>query len=118
MTARRYPIGIQTFSEIRTKDMFYIDKTELIYKMASTSAKYFFLSRPCRFGKSLLVSTLKSYFEGKKGLFEGLAISRLEKDWAEYPVLHFSMAGGKHMDKDSLRHILATNWKTTSGCSA
>ena len=86
--------------------MFYIDKTELIYKMASTSAKYFFLSRPRRFGKSLLVSTLKSYFEGKRELFEGLAISRLEKDWAEYPVLHFSMAGGKHVGEEQLERYL------------
>ena len=106
MTARQYPIGIQTFSEIRTKDMFYIDKTGLIYKMASTSAKYFFLSRPRRFGKSLLVSTLHSYFEGKKELFEGLAIAELEKEWTEYPVLHFSMATAKHVDVAALKSEL------------
>ena len=86
--------------------MFYIDKTELIYRMANTNAKYFFLSRPRRFGKSLLVSTLQSYFEGKKELFDGLAISRLEKDWAEYPVLHFSMAGGKHLGEERLERYL------------
>ena len=86
--------------------MFYVDKTELIYKMANTDAKYFFLSRPRRFGKSLLVSTLQSYFEGKKELFEGLAISRLEKEWTEYPVLHFSMAGGKHMEEQQLQEYL------------
>ena len=106
MTTRRYPIGIQTFSEIRSKNMFYVDKTELIYKMASTSGKYFFLSRPRRFGKSLLVSTLQSYFEGRKELFEGLALAKLEKDWTEYPVLHFSMAGGKHMNENSLETYL------------
>ena len=86
--------------------MFYVDKTELIYKMASTSGKYFFLSRPRRFGKSLLVSTLQSYFEGRKELFEGLALAKLEKDWTEYPVLHFSMAGGKHMNENSLETYL------------
>ena len=106
MTPRRYPVGIQTFSELRTKDMFYVDKTEFVYKMASSSAKYYFLSRPRRFGKSLLVSTLQSYFEGKKELFEGLAIAKQEKDWTQYPVLHFSMAGGKHLEKEQLERYL------------
>lgn len=80
MTPRLYPLGIQTFEEIRENDMLYIDKTEYIYRMTHVSGRYVFLSRPRRFGKSLLVSTLKSYFEGKKELFEGLAIERLEKD--------------------------------------
>ena len=97
MALKLYPIGIQTFERIRKEDKLYIDKTEFVYRMTHTSGTYFFLSRPRGFGKSLLVSTLQSYFEGKKELFEGLAISKLEKEWTEYPVLHFSMAGGKHM---------------------
>ena len=106
MARRLYPIGIQTFEEIRTKDNLYVDKTEYIYRMTHTSGKYFFLSRPRRFGKSLLVSTFRSYFEGKKELFDGLALSRLETEWNEYPVLHFSMAGGKHMEKEQLVRYL------------
>ena len=74
--------------------------------MIHDGGKYFFLSRPRRFGKSLLVSTFKSYFEGKKDLFKGLAIERLEKEWTEYPVLHFSMASGKHMGKEQLQRYL------------
>lgn len=107
MATKLYPIGMQTFSEIREEDFLYVDKTEYIYRMTHTSGKYFFLSRPRRFGKSLLVSTMQSYFEGKKELFKGLAIEKLEKDWTEYPVLHFSLAGGKHMEKDQLvRYLL------------
>ena len=101
-----YPIGIQTFERIIKENKLYVDKTEYIYRMAHNSGTYFFLSRPRRFGKSLLTSTLKSYFEGKKELFKGLAIEKLETEWTEYPVLHFSMAGGKHMEKDQLeRHL-------------
>lgn len=84
------------------EDKLYIDKTEYVYRLAHTNGTYFFLSRPRRFGKSLLVTTLQSYFEGKKDLFKGLAIERLEKEWTEYPVLHFDMSGGKHMDKEQL----------------
>lgn len=107
MATKLYPIGMQTFSEIREEDFLYVDKTEYIYRMTHTSGKYFFLSRPRRFGKSLLVSTFESYFEGKKELFKGLAIEKLEKEWTKYPVLHFSLAGGKHMEKDQLvRYLL------------
>ena len=106
MARKLYPIGIQTFEEIRKLDNLYIDKTEYIYRMTHTDGKYFFLSRPRRFGKSLLVSTFKSYFEGKKELFEGLAIEKLEKEWNTYPVLHFSLAGGKHMEKEQLDRYL------------
>lgn len=74
MATKLYPIGMQTFSEIREEDFLYVDKTEFIYRMTHTSGKYFFLNRPRRFGKSLLVSTFESYFEGKKELFKGLAI--------------------------------------------
>lgn len=107
MATKLYPIGMQTFSEIREEDFLYVDKTEYIYRMTHTSGKYFFLARPRRFGKSLLVSTMQSYFEGKKELFKGLAIEKLEKEWTKYPVLHFSLAGGKHMEKDQLvRYLL------------
>ncbi len=106
MARKLYPIGIQTFEEVRKLDNLYIDKTEYIYRMTHTDGKYFFLSRPRRFGKSLLVSTFKSYFEGKKELFEGLAIEKLEKEWNEYPVLHFSLAGGNHMEKEQLDRFL------------
>ena len=106
MARKLYPIGIQTFERIRKEDKLYIDKTEYVYNMTHTNGTYFFLSRPRRFGKSLLVSTFQSYFEGKKELFDGLAISKLEKEWTQYPVLHFSMAGGKHLDKEQLELYL------------
>ena len=93
---RRYPVGIQTFSEIITKGYVYIDKTDLMWKMQNMS-KYVFLSRPRRFGKSLLTTTLCSFFEGRRDLFEGLKVMELEKDWIQYPVLHIdvSMAKGQ-----------------------
>lgn len=109
MALKLYPIGMQTFSEIREKDMLYVDKTEYVYRMSHGSGKFFFLSRPRRFGKSLLVSTMKSYFEGRKELFQGLAMERLETEWIEYPVLHFSMAGGKHMDKEALELFISNS---------
>lgn len=106
MARKLYPIGIQTFERIRKENRFYVDKTAYVYRMTHTSDTYIFLSRPRRFGKSLLVSTLKSYFEGKKELFKGLAIETLEKEWEEYPVLHFSMASGKHQDEAGLELYL------------
>ena len=106
MAIKLYPIGIQTFERIRKEDKLYIDKTEYIYRMTHTSGTYFFLGRPRRFGKSLLVSTMQSYFEGKKDLFQGLAMEKLEKDWTEYPVLHFDLSGGKHMEKEQLERYL------------
>ena len=106
MALKLYPIGIQTFERIRREDMLYIDKTEHVYRMTHSSGCYFFLSRPRRFGKSLLVSTFDSYFSGRKELFKGLAIEKLERDWTEYPVLHFSMASGKHMEKQQLQRYL------------
>ena len=106
MARKLYPIGIQTFERIRKEDKFYVDKTEYIYRMTHTDGTYFFLSRPRRFGKSLLVSTFKSYFEGKKELFEGLAIEKLEKEWNEYPVLHFDLSKGKHMENEQLEEYL------------
>ena len=106
MAIKLYPLGIQTFERIRKEDRLYIDKTEYIYRMTHSDSVYCFLSRPRRFGKSLLVTTLKSYFEGKKDLFKGLAIEKLEKEWTEYPVLHFDMSGGKHMEKEQLERYL------------
>ena len=104
---RLYPIGRQDFAEIRTEGNFlYIDKTEYVYRMTHSSAKFIFLSRPRRFGKSLLVSTLHSYFEGRKELFKGLAIEALEKDWTVHPVLHFDMSVAKHTDKEQLALML------------
>ena len=97
-----YPVGIQTFSDLREENYLYIDKTEHVYRMTHSASKYMFLSRPRRFGKSLLVSTLHAYFEGRKDLFQGLAIERLEKEWTQYPVLHFDMSTAKNMDKESL----------------
>ena len=106
MARKLYPIGIQTFSRIREEDLFYIDKTAYVYHMTHTDGVFFFLSRPRRFGKSLLVSTFHSYFEGRKDLFEGLAIEKLEKEWTQYPVLHFDMSKGKHMGKEQLEEYL------------
>ena len=102
---KRLPVGIQTFDKLIQGGYLYIDKTAYIHKMVSES-NYIFLSRPRRFGKSLLVSTLQSYFEGKKDLFKGLAIEQLEKEWAQHPVLRFSLASGKHMEKEQLERYL------------
>ena len=99
---RLYPIGIQTFSKIREGNYLYIDKTEYVYRMTHSASSYMFLSRPRRFGKSLLTSTLHSYFSGRKELFHGLAMEKLEKEWVEYPVLHFDMSTAKHADSEQL----------------
>lgn len=120
MALKLYPVGIQTFERIRKENKLYIDKTEYVYRMTHSGGCYFFLSRPRRFGKSLLVSTFESYFSGKKELFEGLAIEKLEQEWMEYPVLHFDMSGGKHMEKEQLEDYLSNRleaeerkWGTT-----
>ena len=109
---KRLPVGIQSFEKLREQDCLYIDKTAYIHEMIHLS-NYIFLSRPRRFGKSLLVSTIQSYFEGKKDLFKGLYIDRVEKEWTEYPVLRFSLASAKHMGKEQLEdyllYILAEN---------
>lgn len=103
---KRYPIGIQTFSKIREGNYLYIDKTEYVYRMTHSGPKSVFLNRPRRFGKSLLTSTLHSYFEGRKELFEGLAIAELEAEWISYPVLHFDMRTAKHVDREQLEQEL------------
>ena len=99
---RLYPIGIQTFEKIRVGNYMYIDKTEYVYRMVHSASNYIFLSRPRRFGKSLLTSTLEAYFEGRKELFKDLAVERLETEWTEYPVLRFDMSTAKHVDKERL----------------
>ncbi len=105
---RLYPVGVQTFQDLRTGENYlYVDKTEYVYRMTHSGARYVFLSRPRRFGKSLLVSTLHSYFEGRKEFFEGLAIEGLEKEWTVYPVLHFDMSMAKHAGKEQLESMLS-----------
>ena len=115
---RRYPIGIQSFEDLRNNNCVYIDKTELIYRLTN-SAKTCFLSRPRRFGKSLLVSTLEAYFSGKKDLFKGLMMEQLEKDWTVYPVLHIDFSISKYMDAGMLRSAInnrLVEWERIYGC--
>lgn len=102
MNFRRYPIGIQNFELLRNDNYVYVDKTPLVYKLANTNTTYF-LSRPRRFGKSLLISTLEAYFQGKKELFNGLAMETLEKEWTVYPVLHIDFSISKYVVASSLR---------------
>ena len=106
-TTRKYPVGIQTFSEIRERNYLYIDKTQYLVDFIDKGYKYVFLSRPRRFGKSLFASMIHAYYEGRKDLFEGLAMGEYEKEWMKHPVLHFDMSGAKHMDKDMLERYLA-----------
>jgi hypothetical protein len=101
----KYPVGYQDFKAIREEGFLYVDKTALIYRLVKTS-KYVFLSRPRRFGKSLLTSTLHYYFEGCKELFEGLAMESLEADWIQYPVLHFDLGQVKEFTIEGLRNSL------------
>ena len=105
MSNKIYPIGIQNFEKIRKDGYFYIDKTALIYQMVKTGS-YYFLSRPRRFGKSLLISTLEAYFQGRKELFAGLSIEKLEKDWIKYPILHLDLNIEKYDAPESLDNIL------------
>ncbi len=105
VTKRKMPIGIQDFEKLREGEYVYVDKTALVYELASETRPYF-LSRPRRFGKSLLVTTLEAYFKGKKDLFTGLAIEKMETEWAEYPVLKFSLAGGEFTQPNGLRDAL------------
>ena len=101
----KYPIGIQNFGEVRRGGYVYVDKTALIYKMAS-EGKYYFLSRPRRFGKSLLLSTMESYFSGEKELFRGLAMERLEQEWTAHPILHIDLNTEKYDCVEALYGIL------------
>ena len=114
---RKLPIGIQTFEKLRRGDYLYVDKTDFVWKIASTSTPYF-LSRPRRFGKSLLLSTFEAYFEGKRELFEGLAIAGLETEWKQYPVLHLDLNAEKYDSTRALTEILSrqlTQWELKYG---
>jgi len=118
---RGYAVGIQEFDTIRTKGSVYVDKTEYVWKMVSADAQTYFLSRPRRFGKTLLVSTLQAYFEGRKELFEGLAISQYETEWKQYPVVRINLSRGKyyefervHGTLDSLLRDHEEQWGVTS----
>ena len=102
MSLKKFPIGVQDFAKIRNDGKYYVDKTDLIYKLTHTN-DYYFLSRPRRFGKSLLVSTLQCYFEGRKDLFTGLAMEKLETEWKKYPVFKLSFAGNKFDTLESLQ---------------
>ena len=101
----KYPIGIQTFAKIREEDFLYIDKTKDVYQLAKDGG-YYFLSRPRRFGKSLLVTTLEAYFQGRKELFEGLAISKMETEWKQYPVLHIDLNAADYRDVKALQSLI------------
>ena len=112
-----YPIGIQNFEKIRTEDFLYVDKTAEIYKLAK-EGRYYFLSRPPRFGKSLLVSTMEAYFSGRKELFSGLAIEKLEAEWKQHPVLHLDLSGVSYTDESVLERVLSdklAKWETLYG---
>lgn len=99
---KRLPIGVQSFEKLREGDFAYVDKTGLVFDITHSDGNYFFLSRPRRFGKSLLLSTLKAYFEGKRHLFEGLEIMRLEKEWKQHPVLHLDLNTGDYTSEEGL----------------
>ena len=106
----KYPIGIQNFERIRREGYVYVDKTALVYKLVSEGS-YYFLSRPRRFGKSLLLSTFEAYFQGKKELFEGLAIAEKETEWKEYPILHLDLNTEKYDSPEALDRQLNTHLK-------
>ena len=115
--SKLYPIGIQNFESLRKDGYLYVDKTRLIYQLVKTG-RYYFLSRPRRFGKSLLISTLEAYYQGKKELFEGLTIEQLEKDWIKHPILHLDLNIEKYDTPESLDHILNDNlehWESLYG---
>ena len=115
----KYPIGIQNFGEIRRDGYVYVDKTALVYKMVS-EGKYYFLSRPRRFGKSLLLSTIDAYLSGKRDLFKGLAIEQLEKEWEEYPILYLDLNTEKYDRTDALEKKLSwilQGWEKEYNCS-
>lgn len=113
----KYPIGIQDFEKLRTKGYSYVDKSRFVYKLA-TEGEYYFLSRPRRFGKSLFLSTLEAYFQGKKELFKGLAIYDLETEWKKYPIFHIDLNTANFREKDSLYMVLndyLTTWESKYG---
>ena len=112
-----YPIGIQNFEKIRMEDFLYVDKTAEIYKLAK-EGRYYFLSRPRRFGKSLLVSTMEAYFSGRKELFSGLAVEKMETEWKQHPVLHLDLSGVSYTDESVLERVLSdklAKWEALYG---
>ena len=115
----KYPIGIQDFVKLRKGEYVYIDKTALIHQLVSTGT-YYFLSRPRRFGKSLLMSSIEAYFMGKRELFKGLAMEKLETEWTEYPVLHLDLNTAKYDCVEALTSVLndvLTYWESLYGTS-
>lgn len=111
---QKYPVGIQNFEKIRNGNFYYVDKTDLLYQLVQVEG-YYFLSRPRRFGKSLLLSTMQAYFEGKKELFHGLAVEQLEQEWNTYPVLHLDLNAQKYDTPESLYSMLndaLCNWES------
>ena len=113
----KYPIGIQDFEKIRKDGYAYVDKTSMVYKLAHEGS-YYFLSRPRRFGKSMLVSTMSAYFKGKRELFKGLAIEKLEKEWTAYPVIHLDLNTDKYDKKEVLEQRLSlflSDWEEHYG---
>ena len=120
MSNTLYPIGIQNFEKLRKGNYLYVDKTELIYRLVKRGS-YYFLSRPRRFGKSLLISTLEAYFQGKRELFQGLAMEELEKEWVQHPILHLDLNIEKYDSVESLGNILndnLTRWENLYGRGA
>lgn len=114
---RKLPIGIQSFEDLRNKNFLYVDKTSFVFELANLGKSYF-LSRPRRFGKSLLLSTFKSYFEGRKELFEGLAVAELETDWHQYPILHLDLNAEKYDSAERLIGLINTflvRWEVSYG---
>jgi len=117
MALQNLPIGIQNFESLRADGYLYVDKTEIVHRLATTG-RYYFLSRPRRFGKSLLISTLQAYFEGKRELFDGLAVSRLETKWEQHPVLHLDLNTQKYESPEALDELLdkaLTRWEGMYG---
>ena len=111
MQRRKYPVGIQTFSRLRREGYVYVDKTDLVWQMANENNPFLFLARPRRFGKSLLASTLHSFFAGERELFRGLKVEQLEWDWQSYPVLHFDLSGPKHLPPQMVEEELSRQLK-------
>ena len=114
---QKLPIGIQNFEDLRDKGFKYVDKSAIVYKLV-TEGKYYFLSRPRRFGKSLLLSTIEAYFQGKRELFNGLAIAELESDWIEYPILHLDLNTQQYNTENALQDKLdreLTVWEAIYG---
>ena len=113
----KYPIGMQSFEQIRNEGYVYVDKTDLIYRLVK-EGKIYFLGRPRRFGKSLLISTLENYFLGRRELFQGLSMEGLEKDWLEYPVFHVDFNSTNYTTRDSLKNRIESaveGWEAIYG---